>query len=91
MAKDTITGIICVSVMFIPLALMLYFHFGKEYQEKKLIKTIYSQALNGNKYAILMSKRISLIRYENRAVILEALKGNENAIEILGLNNKILY
>lgn len=57
-----------------------------KFNEYRINKKIYQEALKGNPIAIKIAKNISWYRYEYKKIIHEALKGNENAIKILKLD-----
>jgi hypothetical protein len=57
----------------------------KDFKVKRTEAFIREEAIKGNRHAkALLMKRFN-VRYEDIPVVMAALQGNENAIEILGI------
>lgn len=55
------------------------------WKEKKVAKDVLNSALKGNPYAVsLLKKHINFGKYDQK-LIYEALNGNKNALDILGV------
>ena len=91
-AKGLLSAVIIIFISFgFGYGVYCLFHYGVDYKERKAEKIeiqVQREALDGNKYAIAILDKTYAIRYKNIPVVLEALKGNPNALEILGIKIK---
>jgi len=82
------TGIIIFMMSLAFSGTVLFFTVGKDIRRDMLEKTIRKEALKGNKNALRLMQRSSIFRWNDKETIMEAMRGNENAFEILGIEKE---
>jgi len=64
---------------------LIYFIGRKDRKEAKIMRFVKQEAFQGNKIAIQLLKRDYKIRYSTLDIVVEAVKGNVHAQQILGI------
>ena len=88
--KEALISFAIVSVFFIALSTIIYFAAIKgEMAERRIERTVNQECIKGNKVAIeLKKKSYNYYRAKDEDLIMEALKGNEFAIDALKIDMK---
>jgi hypothetical protein len=90
MTKDGV-GVLAGGLAFFVFACFIVFTIywnviRKALAERRIEIAMQSEILKGNRVAIQMKKRLRTVWWEDEILLFEALKGNKNAIEALGID-----
>jgi|GEM_PF-5349902 len=83
--SNNATGILIFTCAMVWLGFVFWIANNENYSEKKLKRRVTESALAGNKWALKIKKRSIYINWQEKKVIMQALNGDDVALEILGI------